>query len=159
MDLQDVQSKNDRKIQDIEADKATALREAEKQKTMLLQYFDYVKLRNSEILIGLEDKQEDERLFFYCKHWYISSVDILIGIPNHNRYRLKEELKAAKKALEDAYAQNLTEQAKFNRKTHNLVMDIEGKDLEVCKWSSCDSFLKNQNQLLNCILSFTLFRF
>jgi len=137
MDLQDVQSKNDRKIQDIEADKATALREAEKQKTMLLQYFDYVKLRNSEILIGLEDKQEDERLFFYCNY---SSVDILIGIPNHYRYRLKEELKAAKKALEDAYAQNLTEQAKFNRKTHNLVMDIEGKDLEVCEWSSCDSF-------------------
>ena len=61
LDLQDVQSKNERKIQDIEADKTTALREAEKQKTMLLQYFDYVKLRNSEILIGLEDKQEDER--------------------------------------------------------------------------------------------------
>ena len=61
LDLQDVQSKNDRMIQDIEADKATALREAEKQKTMLLQYFDYVKLRNNEILIGLEDKQEDER--------------------------------------------------------------------------------------------------
>lgn len=61
LDLQDVQLRTEKKIQDIEADKAAALREAEKQKTTLLQYFDYVKLRNDEILIGLEDKQEDER--------------------------------------------------------------------------------------------------
>ena len=125
-------------IQDIEADKATALREAEKQKTMLLQYFDYVKLRNNEILIGLEDKQEDERFIQKQLNNYahlIESVSMSYEMMMDNfkpvRYRLKEELKTAKKALEDAYAQNLTDQAKFNRKTHNLVMDIEGKDLEV----------------------------
>jgi hypothetical protein len=44
---------------------------------------------------------------------------------------LKEELKTANKALEDIYNQNLTDQAKFNRKTQNLQMEIENKDLEV----------------------------
>jgi len=47
------------------------------------------------------------------------------------RHRLKEELKTANKALEDIYNQNLTDQAKFNRKTQNLQMEIENKDLEV----------------------------
>lgn len=45
----------------MENEKAMALREAEKQKGMLLQYFDYIKLRNNEVLNGLEEKQEDER--------------------------------------------------------------------------------------------------
>jgi len=109
LDLQDVQLKTDKKIQDIEQEKAAALKEAEKQKGTLLQYFDFIRLRNNEILVGLEDKQESER------------------------HRLKEELKTANKALEDIYTQNLTDQAKFNRKTQNLQMEIENKDLEVLK--------------------------
>jgi len=59
--LQDVQLKTDKKIQDIELEKAAALKEAEKQKSTLLQYFDFIRLRNNEILVGLEDKQESER--------------------------------------------------------------------------------------------------
>jgi len=62
--LQDVQLKTDKKIQDIELEKAAALKEAEKQKSTLLQYFDFIRLRNNEILVGLEDKQESERLGF-----------------------------------------------------------------------------------------------
>ena len=62
--MQDVQLKTDKKIQDIELEKAAALKEAEKQKSTLLQYFDFIRLRNNEILVGLEDKQESERLGF-----------------------------------------------------------------------------------------------
>ena len=62
--MQDVQLKTDKKIQDIELEKAAALKEAEKQKSTLLQYFDFIRLRNNEILVGLEDKQESERWGF-----------------------------------------------------------------------------------------------
>ena len=55
------------------------------------------------------------------------------------RHKLKEEVKAAKKAYQDIYNSNLAEQAKFNRKLHTLTGEIEIKEMKV---------LKQQNDIL-----------
>lgn len=61
LDLSELQRKTDTRIETIENERAISLQEAEKQKNTVLQYFDYVKLRNEELLGSLEEKQVEER--------------------------------------------------------------------------------------------------
>lgn len=61
MDLSELQRRTDSRVDGIEADKNAALLEAEKQKKTVLQYFEYVKLRNDEVMQSLEQTQVEER--------------------------------------------------------------------------------------------------
>lgn len=61
MDLSELQRKTDTRVEFIEADKNAALLDAEKQKKTVLQYFEYVKLRNDEVMQSLEQTQVEER--------------------------------------------------------------------------------------------------
>ena len=61
MDLAELQRRTDQRVEGVEADRNTALLEAEKQKKTVLQYFDYVKIRNDELMQSLEQSQADER--------------------------------------------------------------------------------------------------
>ena len=62
LDLSEAQTKAEKKLLDLENEKKHIEKESEKQKTTVLQYFDYVKLQNNEVLNGLETSQEEERL-------------------------------------------------------------------------------------------------
>ncbi len=61
MDLSELQRKTDSRVENIEADKNAALLDAEKQKKTVLQYFEYVKLRNDEVMQSMEQTQVEER--------------------------------------------------------------------------------------------------
>jgi WD40 repeat protein len=61
MDMTNLQQQVDTKIQVIEQDKIKSLLEAEKQKVAVLQYYEYVKQRNDEVLQTLEEQQAEER--------------------------------------------------------------------------------------------------
>lgn len=61
LDLNEVQRKTDERIEAIELDRDEAFSEVEKQKTVLLQYYDYIQVRNDEIFESLEDQQVEER--------------------------------------------------------------------------------------------------
>lgn len=61
MDLSELQRKTDARVEGIQADRNNALLEAEKQKGTVLQYFEYVKLRNDELMQSLEQTQAEER--------------------------------------------------------------------------------------------------
>lgn len=61
MDLSELQRRTDQRVEGIQADRNNALLEAEKQKKTVLQYFEYVKLRNDELMQSLEQKQVEER--------------------------------------------------------------------------------------------------
>jgi len=61
MDLSELQRKTDTRVESIEADKNAALLDAEKQKKTVLQYFEYVKLRNDEVMQSMEQTQVEER--------------------------------------------------------------------------------------------------
>lgn len=61
MDMSNLQIEAEAKIRSIEQDKIKALHEAEKQKVAVLQYYDYVKTRNDEVLQSLEEQQAEER--------------------------------------------------------------------------------------------------
>jgi hypothetical protein len=74
IDLSEVQQKAEKRIIEINEEKANTLKEAEKQKSTVLQYFEYVKLRNNEILVDLEDKQEDERFNVSLNNFKINYV-------------------------------------------------------------------------------------
>lgn len=61
LDLNEVQRKTDQRIEAIEFDRDEAFSEVEKQKTVLLQYYDYIQVRNDELFESLEDQQVEER--------------------------------------------------------------------------------------------------
>lgn len=61
MDLSELQRKTDQRVEGIQADRNGALLEAEKQKKTVLQYLEYVKLRNDELMQSLEQTQVEER--------------------------------------------------------------------------------------------------
>ncbi len=61
LDLTELQRKTDQRVYAIEAEKLAALRDAEKQKATVLQYFEYVKVRNDEVMQGMEESQVEER--------------------------------------------------------------------------------------------------
>jgi len=61
LDLSEVQRKTDQRIEEIEFDRDEAFAEVEKQKTVLLQYYDYIQVRNDELFESLEDQQVEER--------------------------------------------------------------------------------------------------
>ncbi len=61
MDLSELQRRTDSRVETIEADKSNALLDAERQKKTVLQYFEYVKLRNDELMQSLEQTQVEER--------------------------------------------------------------------------------------------------
>jgi hypothetical protein len=61
MDLAELQRKTEQRVEAIEADRNTSLLEAEKQKKTVLQYFEYVKLRNEELMQSLVGSQVEER--------------------------------------------------------------------------------------------------
>ena len=61
MDLAELQRRTDQRVEGVQADRNAALMEAEKQKKTVLQYFDYVKLRNDELMQSLEKTQVEER--------------------------------------------------------------------------------------------------
>ncbi len=61
LDLSELQKKTDSRIGSIEAEKLSALREAERQKATVLQYFEYVKVRNDELMQSMEETQVEER--------------------------------------------------------------------------------------------------
>jgi uncharacterized coiled-coil DUF342 family protein len=46
---------------------------------------------------------------------------------------MKDELKKAKKSLEDIHNQNLADQAKYNAKIYNLTLEVDNKEMEVLK--------------------------
>jgi hypothetical protein len=61
MDLADLQRRTEQRVEGIEADRNLSLLEAEKQKKTVLQYFDYVKMRNEELMQSLVNSQVEER--------------------------------------------------------------------------------------------------
>jgi hypothetical protein len=61
MNLSELQRKAEVRIEQIETEKQLALKEAEKQKSTVLQYFDYVKIRNDEVMQSMEESQVEER--------------------------------------------------------------------------------------------------
>lgn len=65
MDLSELQRRTDSRVENIEADKNAALMDAEKQKKTVLQYFEYVKLRNDEVMQSMEQTQVEERCRTY----------------------------------------------------------------------------------------------
>jgi hypothetical protein len=56
-----LQRRTEQRVEAIEGDKNSALLEAEKQKKTVLQYFEYVKLRNEEVVQSLVSTQVEER--------------------------------------------------------------------------------------------------
>ncbi len=61
MDMTNLQQQTESKIRVIENDKSKAIEEAERQKVAVLQYYEYIKVRNDEVLQSLEEQQADER--------------------------------------------------------------------------------------------------
>lgn len=61
MNMTEMQKKTEARIASIEGEKQAALREAEKQKSTVLQYYDYVKIRNDEVMQSMEETQVEER--------------------------------------------------------------------------------------------------
>jgi hypothetical protein len=59
--LAELQRRTEQRVEAIEGDKNSALLEAEKQKKTVLQYFEYVKLRNEEVVQSLVSTQVEER--------------------------------------------------------------------------------------------------
>ncbi len=61
MDMIQLHHQTDHKIEEIENEKKKLIEDIEKQKAVVLKYYDYVKDRNTEILNSLEEQQTEER--------------------------------------------------------------------------------------------------
>lgn len=107
MDLEEMQKKTTAKVDSVEKEKLLALKEAEKQKKAVLQYFEFLKLRNGEVINSIEDQQVEER----C--------------------RMKEELEKTTKALKEAQQHKLTDLAQTHIREQKLQADINNKEIEI----------------------------
>jgi WD40 repeat protein len=61
MDMVNLNQKTETRIGEIEEEKKKLTEDIEKQKNVVLRYYDYIQQRNSEVLQSLEEQQADER--------------------------------------------------------------------------------------------------
>jgi chromosome segregation ATPase len=112
MDMVNLHQQTETKIRSIEMEKKRLVDDIEKQKSAILQYYDYVKLRNSEVLDSLEERQANERV------------------------QLKQQLEVTSTKLADSQAQNMKSEVQASRTIQRLRVDIEQKELEIMRVNS-----------------------
>lgn len=128
LDMGELNKSTSNKVRQIEADRARAVHEAEKQKMAVLTYYEYLKRRQEEVLEGLEEQQADERI------------------------KLKQLVESASAQLTNAQAAHLQHEVAHNRAVLKLNSELGGKDMEIMRvhtdidWAN-DRILKLEESL------------
>lgn len=112
MDMTSVQGQVETKMQAIEQEKHKVIVEAEKQKMAILNYYDYIKRRNEEVIASLEEQQSEERS------------------------KLKQQLAQTHAMLADAQAKNMSSEVQANHTISKLKVEIENKEVEILRVNS-----------------------
>lgn len=107
MDIEELKREEAMKIQKINEKKDEIIQETDKQKAVLLQYYDYINERNKDIFAEVEETYEKEK------------------------NQLKAELAKRINAVEEMRHKSLADQAAMNRSVNQHREAIAAKDLEI----------------------------
>lgn len=107
MDMVSIQDQVEVKVHHIESEKMKVLSEAERQKHAILQYYEYIKKRNEEVIASLEDQQAEERS------------------------KLKMSLSQTNAMLAEAQAKNMSSEVAASHTIQKLKVEIDSKEMEV----------------------------
>jgi chromosome segregation ATPase len=107
MDIEELKREEAQKIQKLNEKKDEIIQETDKQKAVLLQYYDYINERNKDIFAEVEETYEKEK------------------------NQLKAELAKRINAIEEMRHKSLVDQATMNRSVTQHREAIAAKDLEI----------------------------
>jgi len=119
-DLAELQRKTDSMVVSVQGNQRGVLLEAEKQQGVVLQYFEYIKARNEELMVGLDQRQTEEKR------------------------KLKIELAKSSKELEKAQGKLLTGEVQARSEASKLKASIEEREDDVLKLRSTVDWSHNR---------------